>query len=125
LSKPEVVIRDGVRQSVGVVWLIVCRYLRTTEFGWLSVGTQGQGLGWQLLVLMMGMFVDMLQGVGQCSVAPGQLKVDPGLEVVHQVMLSCRWLVASQQIFVTGRYSSRSGSRGSEQSWWRQSSYGV
>jgi hypothetical protein len=71
----------------------------------------------------MGMFVDMIRGVGQCSVATGHLSGDPGLEVVHQVTLFCRWLIASQRIFVTGRYSRCSGRRGSEQIGSRKSNY--
>jgi hypothetical protein len=78
-----------------------------------------------LLVLVMGMFVDMLRGLGQCSVATGRLSVDPGLELVQQDLLSCRWLIASQQTFVNGWYSRCSGRRGSELSGLRQSSYGA
>jgi hypothetical protein len=64
----------------------------------------------------MAMFVDALQGVGQCSVLTGRLSVDPGLEVVHQIPLACRWLIALQRIFVPTWYSRCSGRHGSEHS---------
>jgi hypothetical protein len=50
----------------------------------------------------MGMFVDKLQGVGQCSMVTERLSVDSGLEVVYPFVLQmddstianlCTWTV--------------------------------